>query len=323
MRTIRSLAWLSLALSTSANADMRVTFEQQGECSAPFTKMQISGSQLRIDHKDGSMLYDGLEETAIHLDHLQKRWMELEVDADAADYTADVASSSLNRAERELAKAQQQMVESCKQLESQGIACPQMPAMDMQAMMQMGQAMARQADARSDATPKSGNDSGQLAAPDMDPEALQDMLARTQGGNASPSDTPATPHFVDTGRDERLAAGTCRWHEERAGEILLRSVCVALPSSMSLGERDRDGLVNAMKVLQRFAAALAPWQTALTGRTEAGADPTNQGLALVQHCFNAKGKIVGSAEAQVSNSTINPASFEIPEDYRQQDMTGG
>lgn len=323
MRTIRSLAWICLALSASAFADMRVTFEQQGECSAPFTEMQIRGSQLRIDHQDGSMLYDGLEQTAIHLDHRQKRWMELEVDADAADYTADVASSSLHRAEREMAKAQQQMVESCKQLESQGMTCPQMPAMDMQAMMQMGQAMVRQGEARSDATPQSGNDSGQLAAPVVDPRALQDMLAQTQSGNVSPSDAPAAPHFVDTGRDEHLAAGTCRWHEERAREILLRSVCVAPPNSMSLGERDHDGLVNAMKVLQRFAAALTPWQTALTGKTKGGADPTSQGLALVQHCYDASGKIVGSAEAQVSNSTINPANFEIPEGYRQQDMTGG
>ena len=108
------LAACGLALGAgSARADATIDYVREGDCPLPMDALRISGSQLRFDTAQGSGLYDGLDDTVVYLDHERRSFHTMEVDADAAEYTADVASSTLKYADRELAKAQKQIEQMC------------------------------------------------------------------------------------------------------------------------------------------------------------------------------------------------------------------
>ena len=139
-------AWLIVSMAClgpqSAAADTRIDDTVQGDCAPEPRALLVSGSRMRVDHaaggQDASSLFDGMEETMVHLDHAHRSFHETEVDADATDYTSDVAASSMHRIDREMEKAQAQIEESCKQMRQQGMDCPQI---DLSAMMQMAQGM--------------------------------------------------------------------------------------------------------------------------------------------------------------------------------------
>jgi hypothetical protein len=301
-------------------ADARLDYTVQGDCAVEPASLRVSGSRLRFDHamvgQDSSSLFDGLEETLIHLDHGRRRFHEVEVDIDAAEYTGDVATSSMHFVDKEMAKAQKQMDAACKDLEKQGMACPQIAGMDMQSMMQMAQGMA--------AAQAQGAASG--PAQDMDPDALMEAMnaqARAPRSGAS-SGIPTLPaasqplSVSDTGRDETIAGATCRWNEERRGDVLVREQCLVAPEALPLSDRDRAGMKRALVALLRYGDAFAP----VREKFSAGGEPTAafRGLVLAQRCYDARGESSGQARASLGSQPIDEEVFEIPAGYEAERM---
>ncbi len=134
-----------------AHADARLDFAAQGACPVLLRSIEVAGPRLRIEVEPAggepiSSIFDGDEDLVTTLIPSQRRFMRQEVDADAADYTGDVTSSSVKYMDRQMAKAMEAMREQCK--DSQ---CPQMP--DLAALMGAG---------RGPANPITTRDTGQV-----------------------------------------------------------------------------------------------------------------------------------------------------------------
>ena len=135
---MRHLAGCAAALvlaasSGAALADARVAFATQGTCPTHFRSIDVAGPRLRMELEPPGgeplvSIFDGDEDLVTTLIPSQRRFMRIEVDADAADYTGDVVSSSMTYMEKQMAIAQEAMREQCKRS-----SCPQMP--DLSAMM--------------------------------------------------------------------------------------------------------------------------------------------------------------------------------------------
>jgi hypothetical protein len=131
---IRRTLVLALALDCgAATAAARIDTQIEGACPVLFRTIEIDGPRLRIELEPAggepfASIFDGDEDLVTSLIPSQKRFLRMEVDADAADYSGDVASSSVTYIDRQLAQAQAMMAEQCKRG-----GCPQMP--DLAAMM--------------------------------------------------------------------------------------------------------------------------------------------------------------------------------------------
>jgi len=98
-----------------------------------FRSIEIAGPRLRFELEPpgaGPMasIFDGDEDLVTTLLPAQRTFMRMEVDADAADYSGDVATSSVKYMDRQMAEAMKQIEAQCR-----GQNCPQIP--DLQAMM--------------------------------------------------------------------------------------------------------------------------------------------------------------------------------------------
>lgn len=326
MRKHSGLWILGLVVSATAHADARIDYTLQGDCSVEPSALQISGSRMRIDHEiaghPGSSLFDGLEETMVYLDHERRRYHEVAVDFDAADYAGDVATSSMKYLDRQMEKVQQQMEENCRQAETQGTGCPQQGAMDIQAMMAMVQGMQ---------AAQSGDDAAGNSAQEPDPEALMQAMqgqARQQlqeGGGApelgalQQAQRPQRVAVIvsDSGRDETVAGASCRWFEEHRGGVLLRAQCFADPATLPLPERDLAGMRRALAVLQGFGDAFAPVKQRFAPDS-GSARP--QGVLLSQRCYGQDGALRGTAVATIRQVPVADEALEIPSGYQVEQL---
>jgi hypothetical protein len=331
MRTPFLAGVLTLSIVGAARADVSIDYAIDGDCAMEPSGMKVSGSRLRVDTRsgggDGSGLFDGMEDMATYLDHERRTFNEMEVDLDAADYMGDVAKSSVHFVDREMEKMQAQMKDACEQMQKQGMDCPQLMSMDPRALAEMAQAMG------GNASPEAAE---ALAARGgaIDAQALEGMRAQLQdpmgdGAHTEGRGDPrklagalpsALPDFIDTGRDDTIDGASCRWFEQRAGEVVLQSQCVAAVEALDIPDRDRAGLQRAMGVMQRFAAAFQPWMQRY-GIDQAG-PPSNRGLILAQQCNDARGREIGSARAVIAQGAIDDDLFEVPAGYSRQRMDG-
>lgn len=327
-----AVALACLSCSGSVLADARIDYVVQGDCAVEPGSLRVSGSRLRVDHEiagnRGSSLFDGLEETLVYLDHDQRTFSQVEIDIDAAEYTGDVASSSMKFVDKEMAKAQKQMEASCREMEKQGMACPQM-GMDMQAMMEMAQGMA---------AAQSSGDAAAASTQGIDPQALMQgmnteaLRQQAAGGSApaapdlgalvqAPRPSTAVSQISDSGRDERVAGATCRWVEERRGDVLLSARCMATPDALPLSARDLAGLKRAWIALNRYGEAFTPIKQRFAPGSETPGFAS--GVVLAQRCYDQRGEPRGSAAATISQSPIDEESLEIPSGYQAMRMDGG
>ena len=130
-------ALLLAAAGGVAHAGSRLDYATEGTCPVLFRSIEIAGPRLRIEVEPTggeplSSIFDGDEDMVTTLIPSQRRFMRQEVDADAADYTGDVASSSVVYMDRQMAKVEEEMRKNCK-----NGACGQMP--DIAALMQRPQ----------------------------------------------------------------------------------------------------------------------------------------------------------------------------------------
>ncbi|MGH8029765.1 MAG: hypothetical protein ACREO3_07520 [Arenimonas sp.] len=127
---------IALALAAScgmARADGRLDYRVDGDCPVLFRTIEVAGPRLRFEVTPISggqfvSIFDGDEDLVTSLMTDQRKYLRMEVDADAVDYTGDVASSSVKYMDRQIAEAKKLMEASC----GQG-GCPQ--GLDIEAMM--------------------------------------------------------------------------------------------------------------------------------------------------------------------------------------------
>jgi hypothetical protein len=124
----RALAAAALAAACgAAHADARLDYVSTGTCPMLFRSIEIAGPRLRIEvsPEQGepiASIFDGEEDLVTTLIPSGKTYVRVEVDADAADYTADVMGSTATYMDRQMARAAELMREHC----GHG-GCPQMP----------------------------------------------------------------------------------------------------------------------------------------------------------------------------------------------------
>jgi hypothetical protein len=125
---------LAFALSCGpARADGRIEYRTDGACAVHFASIEVAGPRLRMEVTPAggeplSSIFDGDEDLVTTMVPSQRRFMRMEVDADAADYSGDVVKSTVTYMDRQMAKMQEVMEAQCKNQR-----CPQMP--DLGAMM--------------------------------------------------------------------------------------------------------------------------------------------------------------------------------------------
>jgi hypothetical protein len=128
-----------LLLARAAHADSALHYRVDGACPVLAESIEISGSKLRVETTmDGERfvsVFDGDEDLMTSLMPADRTYHQTEVDEDAADYTADVSTSTTIFMDRQMAQMGEQLKQQCAQLQKQakGFDCSQM--MDLQAMM--------------------------------------------------------------------------------------------------------------------------------------------------------------------------------------------
>jgi hypothetical protein len=120
-------AALALAASCGvAHADSRIDYASTGTCPVLFRSIEVAGPRLRIEVEPAggeplTSIFDGDEDLVTTLIPSQRRFMRIEVDADAADYSGDVVTSTVTYMDRQMAKAMEAMREQCKHGSCEGM----------------------------------------------------------------------------------------------------------------------------------------------------------------------------------------------------------
>jgi hypothetical protein len=151
----RAFAVALAATCATAHADSHLDFAGEGACPVLFRSIEVAGPRLRFELEPPgaepmASIFDGDEDLVTSLLPAQRKFMRMEVDADAADYSGDVASSSVKYMDRQMAQAMKQMEAQCR-----GNQCAQIP--DLQAMMRAAMPSAPPIEARAT------NDAGTVA----------------------------------------------------------------------------------------------------------------------------------------------------------------
>jgi hypothetical protein len=217
-------------------------------------------------------------------------------------------------------KARVQMKEACRQMEKQGMACPDM--MDPQAIMAMAQGMG------ANVSPDAMGSLGLGADGAIDEKTLEDMTqqlmdGRSSGARVDPrafAKAATPPPFTDSERDESIDGSICRWYEQRNADVLLKSQCVVPVDKLAIGDRDRAGMKRALLVLQRFGNAFEPMIERYGIANEP--PPSSRGLIIAQRCYDARGRVAGNASATLSQAALDENVFEVPAGYTRQRMDG-
>jgi hypothetical protein len=301
---MRILLAALLALPALARADASISYDTAGgECLPEPAALRVSGARVRMDlapvaGSEQSALYDVVEQTMIYLDHTGKTHLLMETDRDAADFQADVSAATVRSVDKEMEKMQAQMAETCRQLERQGMACPQMPDMTKLMSGDMDQIMAMQQEQLAQMDPKTLERAG------VDVEKAQADLEATRRQVAGP------PGEERDAGAATIGGRTCRVFERRDGETLTDWRCEADPAALGIGERDARGLAAALRDLVRYGKAFS----ALTERFGAKQPRDPSGIVLERRCY-ADGQERGRATARIATGPLDESLFQIPPGY--------
>lgn len=327
MSSPRALIWSIAVLALPARADVTLTWAAQGgPCPVEPTALYIQGSMLRADTRqadmDYSLIYDGVEQFGTSLDHTQRTVHQMEFDDDALDFQGDVAHATGVRVDKEMDKAQVemerakvQMAEQCRELERQGMACPQVGMPDMSALMdpQNMQAMLEQQQAT-----LAQMDPEMLERAGIDPEEMRRQQEQTSALFAAQDRLQGTRLVGDLGQDE-VAGIACSIREFRRGDEVVDRLCEAPIAHLALEARDQRGLERAWRRIQQMTSA---WQEMgqkigerFGGGVDAAAADGERGLVLRKTCFDG-GRQSGSVEVRVDRGPVDAALFATPPGYR-------
>jgi hypothetical protein len=328
MSRAHCLCWSLAVLALPAHADVSLTWTAQGgPCPVEPTALYVQGSMLRADTRqagmDFSMIYDGVEQLGTQLDHNQRTVYQTEFDDDALDFQGDVAHATGVRVDKEMGKAQVemeqakvQMAEQCRELERQGMACPQIAMPDLSAMMDpenMQALMEQQQAAMAQMDPK------MLERAGIDPDEVRRQQEQTSALMAAQGRLQGTRLVGDLGQHE-VAGIACSIWEFRRGDEVVDRLCEAPIANLALDARDQRGLERAWRRIQQMATA---WQE--TGQKigehfgdgvdASAAEGRERGLVLRKTCFDGA-RESGSAEVRVVRGPVDASVFTVPPGYR-------
>lgn len=273
------IATACFAVSGAAFADARIAYAVEGSCKALADSIEISGSRMRIDMRmDGqvmSSLFDGEEDTVTSLMHDQKQFHEMEVDEDAADYTADVMGSTMTYVDKQMDAAMAQMKKQCEQMKSQSrgrgsvsTPCDNMP--DLRSMMASAMGPANQ------------------AKPELRETSREDAIAGA------------------TCRWTEVWQGELKLREQCDADIVSLPLPDGDRGSFARGMRVLTSYGDAMKpAVDRFAAA----------NQDTVPVPPKGKMTLAGNCFDANGERVGHYAADITVGSIDPQRFQVPAGY--------
>jgi hypothetical protein len=317
MRTRILLAAMAWVCAQPAQADFALTYSQDGRCDMDPDAFYVRGAMLRVDSRDGSALYDGVEQFMTYLDHTAHKVFQLELDDDAIDLQTDIGSATGHRMDKEMARAREmmdanrgQMQEACRQLEKQGMACPDFAAMGLGtdgAGIDTRALMAQQQQAMANMDPK------MLERAGIDADDMQAMQAEQNEAFAQldAQQRRADAEVVDTGRSEQIAGIACTVREWRLGDEVLEQRCDADWPALGLDAREQAALERAIKRMQRWGASMDP----LMERFDAPRDErAGANVTLRKTCYQA-GQATGSVTARVAREALAPTLFDIPTGY--------
>lgn len=291
-------------LPAAVRADATIGYDTAGgECLPEPAGLEVSGARVRIEMRPmqgshQSAIYDVVDQTMVYLDHDNKTQFLMETDRDAADFQSDVSSATVRSMDKEMQKAQAQMDEACRQMESQGMKCPQMPNMAQMMSGDMDQIMANQQEMLANMDPK------MLERAGVDVGKAQAQLEETRNALAGPAGVER-----EAGSDT-VGGRTCKVFEFRDGETLTDWRCEAAPAALGIGERDARGLAAAMRDLVRYGQAFS----ALTERFGTKQARPDMGIVLERRCYEG-GKETGRATARIGTDALDESRFEIPPGY--------
>lgn len=293
-----------LAVPALAQAGASISYDTAGgECLPEPAGLSVSGARVRIEMRPmsgshQSALYDVVEQTMVYLDHDNRTQFLMETDRDAADFQSDVSSATVRSMDKEMQKAQAQMDEACRQMEAQGMKCPQMPDMTKLMSGNVDEIMANQQEMLASMDPK------MLERAGVDVEKAQAQLQETRDQLAGPAGVER-----EAGTDT-VGGRSCKVIEFRDGDTLTDWRCEAEPAALGIGERDARGLAAAVRDLVRYGQAFS----ALTERFGTKQARPDMGIVLERRCY-AGGRESGRATARIETGELDEALFEIPAGY--------
>lgn len=315
MRMRTAVAGLALVCAHPAQADFSLVYEPgDGACAIEPAAFYVRGSLLRVDNADGSALYDGVEQVVTWLDHGARRQFQLELDDDAIDLQSDIGTATAHRLDKEAARAQAmmdanrgQLQEACRQLERQGMPCPQpggippgggAAGVDLRAVLAQQQAaMARM-------------DPELLARAGIDAEAMQEGQAEVLA-RFDEQQQRAAAEVVDTGRSERIDGIACDVREWRLGDEVIEQRCDADWPALGLEAREQQVLERAVRRMQRWGASFDPLVERFGAPRD---DDAGARVTLRKTCYRS-GQVVGSVTARIAREALSPDRFVVPPDY--------
>jgi len=314
---------LILALSCAAagaNADVTLTYETSGrDCRGDFERLQVKGPALRVDSnmggRDGSFVYDGVEKLAYALDHREHRFMQLEVDEDAAEFNADRMASVQKMMRNqtgvdpfEQARTLCPGITSADAKPGQAVDCaaagsPQtptpanaptasghaasMPAMSAQNMQGMQQLMQQQ-----------------MAK--MTPEQRERMQRGMASGFGASGAMPASPESDHDLGPARVADIACTRRQHLRGDEVVGEECLASLAALPLAAADSARIARMAAVMARWRNSMLPAGFAATRH-----GPSLDSVVVERVCF-ATGAESGRATLRVSAAPVADSEFVVP-----------
>jgi hypothetical protein len=307
-----------LAVAANANADVTLAYETNGhDCHGDFDRLQLKGAALRVDSnmggRDGSFVYDGIEKLAYALDHREHRFMQVEVDEDAAEFNADRMASVQKMMRNQTGVDPFEQARSLCPGAASGDAKPgqpvncaaaggtqspaaasakapaaNMPAMSAQNMQAMQQLMQQQ-----------------MAK--MTPEQRERMQRGMAASGFGP--TASMPALAESDRDvgpARVGDIACTRRQRLRGDEVVREECLTSLAGLNLAAAD-----NAR--ITRIAAVLARWRDSMlpAGFATARRGPSFENVIVERVCF-AAGAESGRATLRVSAAPVADSEFVVP-----------
>ena len=266
------------AVSGAAWADTRIAYTVEGSCPTFADSIEISGSRMRIDMRLDGMAMSSLFDGE---EDTVTSLMHEQKQFHQTEVDEDAADYTADVMGSTMIYVDKQMDAAMAQMKKQ---CEQMKA----------QSRGRNV----------------VSACDNMPD-MRSMMESAMG----PADQ-AKPEMRETGRQDAVAGGTCRWTEVWRGEHKLREQCDADIVSLPLPDGDRGSFARGVRVLMSYGDAMRPVvdRFGMADKDPIPVPPQGK-ITLAGACFDASGERVGRFAADIAVGPLDPQRFQVPADY--------
>lgn len=300
LRRWRPFPLLAAALSCASSlvhADVLLEYADAGNaCHGDFARVAMSGARMRVEPPppgdDYAMVYDGAEKLAVTLDARNRSYVEIEMDADALDYQADVMSSTSTMIEKKLAA-----VTAMNRASANDVSASSDPPMTAKMQRLMEQSMR-----------------------DMPKEQREQMQNALQGMQVQgmPAMARSEPQIETTSEGRTIGGIACSVQRVMLDGELQREECVAAFDALGLQPAELARLRKSMRNFEALTDSMSKLRIAgISKLPPNSAQPTS--IAIERRCY-AQGRQTGSATLSVSRPTLAATLFEIPADYQRMDI---